>query len=78
MPDMAGGGITHFTADGTQVYTLREAEAITGVQHTTLRQRLHRANVQPMGKISPQESVYTAEQLGMVPAAAPRDGQDKR
>ncbi len=62
------GGISHFLPDGTQVYTLDEAEQISGLRAQTLRQRMHRAEVEPAGHINPRVPVYTAVQLGWAPA----------
>lgn len=64
--------IVHLLADGTRVFTLAEAEALTGVKAATIRRRLNRAKVVPAGQINPREPVYTAQQAGIYEPGLPK------
>lgn len=67
-----GGALIHFTADGTRVFTIAEAAALTGKQPAAYRKQVERKKVEPAGRINAREAVYTAAQLGMDPALAPK------
>lgn len=56
--------IEHY-AGGRRVYTVGEAAELTGDQKATIRQRLHRAKVEPVDFINPREPVYYPEDLGI-------------
>jgi hypothetical protein len=57
--------IQHFTEDGRRVYTVGEAAALLDEKKDTIRQRLHRAEIEPVDYINPREPVYYPEQLGI-------------
>lgn len=56
--------IEHYV-DGRRVYTVGEAAELLGAKPETIRQRLHRANIEPVGHINPREPVYRPGDLGL-------------
>jgi hypothetical protein len=57
--------IRHFADDGRRVYTVGEAAKLLDEQKATIRQRVHRAKVEPVDFINPREPVYYPEDLGI-------------